>query len=263
MSKFKIINLFDKVFVSVAVFLIIYAWTNFYIRNLWSTFILSLIFSFAIVYLIFHLINSKTNKIISNKKTTEEIEKNFLCFRLLSKEKKICLIESILKHEYETSVDSNNLFYKKENKLHQIIFATHIKKLSNEDLINLIDEFQINNACEFDIICNEVEFNIKKQLFQNKNINFISKSMLFYDFFEKFKIFPDSSNINLSVTKFSFKDLIKNFFLPKKAKSYFFCGLILIFSSLILPYHTYYIFTGTILMIMSIVCKLIPNIRSK
>ena len=54
MSRFKIINLFDKIFVTSAIFLIIFAWINFYIRDLYTTFILSII-------LIIRLYNSNDN----------------------------------------------------------------------------------------------------------------------------------------------------------------------------------------------------------
>ena len=62
MQKYKITSFFDKLMVSCAIFLILYAWINFYIRNLWTTFILSLILSTAIVYVIYYIINKKHEK---------------------------------------------------------------------------------------------------------------------------------------------------------------------------------------------------------
>jgi len=61
--------------------------------------------------------------------------------------------------------------------------------------------------------------------------------------------------------KFNIKTLALNLFVPQKAKSYLFCGSILIFSSIILPYNYYYIIVGSMLLMFGIICKLLPKIR--
>ena len=93
------------------------------------------------------------------------------------------------------------------------------------------------------------------------SILLITKEKLFIDYFSKYQIYPDESKINTSITKLKFKDILNGLFIPEKAKSYFFCGLILIFSSIILPYHLYYIIFGSLLLIFSIICKILPKIR--
>ena len=49
---------------------------------------------------------------------------------------------------------------------------------------------------------------------------------------------------------------MKNFIQPKKAKSYFCCGLLLIFSGFIIPMKTYYFVLGSLLLLFAIMCKL-------
>ena len=82
MSKYRIVNLIDKIFISVAIFLIIYAWINFYIRNLWTTFFLSLIFTFAVLFILFYFTEKKQNKLSLNKKNVDDMNKYFLAFLL-------------------------------------------------------------------------------------------------------------------------------------------------------------------------------------
>ncbi len=261
MSKFKIVNLFDKIFVSVSIFLIIYAWLNFYIRNLFSTFILSLIFSSAIIFVLYYFLNKKHERVKLNKKSTDEMNKSFLSFRLTPKKEKLDLLYQIFSREYETKLDNGILSYVKDDKKHIVLIATHIDRIKENELINLVDEFVNLDFDVIDIICQDVSQNINSNIFIDKKIVFLTKEKLYTDYFSKYSIFPDDSKIDTSITKLKFRDILKNFFLPEKARSYFFCGLILIFSSIILPYHIYYILFGSTLLIFAIVCKLLPKIK--
>lgn len=261
MSKFKIVNLFDKIFVSVSIFLIIYAWLNFYIRNLFSTFILSLIFSSAIIFVLYYFLNKKHERVKLNKKSTDEMNKSFLSFRLTPKKEKLDLLYQIFSREYETKLDNGILSYVKDEKKHIVLIATHIDRINENELINLVDEFVNLDFDVIDIICQDVSQNINSNIFIDKKIVFLTKEKLYTDYFSKYSIFPDDSKIDTSITKLKFRDILKNFFLPEKARSYFFCGLILIFSSIILPYHIYYILFGSTLLIFAIVCKLLPKIK--
>lgn len=261
MSKFKIVNLFDKIFVSVSIFLIIYAWLNFYIRNLFSTFILSLIFSSAIIFVLYYFLNKKQERVKLNKKSTDEMNKSFLSFRLTPKKEKFDLLYQIFSREYETKLDNGILSYVKDDKKHIVLIATHIDRINENELINLVDEFVNLDFDVIDIICQDVSQNINSNIFIDKKIVFLTKEKLYTDYFSKYSIFPDDSKIDTSITKLKFRDILKNFFLPEKARSYFFCGLILIFSSIILPYHIYYILFGSTLLIFAIVCKLLPKIK--
>ena len=261
MSKFNIVNLFDKIFVSVSIFLIIYAWLNFYIRNLFSTFILSLIFSSAIIFVLYYFLNKKQERVKLNKKSTDEMNKSFLSFRLTPKKEKLDLLYQIFSREYETKLDNGILSYVKDDKKHIVLIATHIDRINENELINLVDEFVYIDFDVIDIICQDVSQNINSNIFIDKKIVFLTKEKLYTDYFSKYSIFPDDSKIDTSITKLKFRDILKNFFLPEKARSYFFCGLILIFSSIILPYHIYYILFGSTLLIFAIVCKLLPKIK--
>ena len=261
MSKFKIVNLFDKIFVSVSIFLIIYAWLNFYIRNLFSTFILSLIFSSAIIFVLYYFLNKKQERVKLSKKSTDEMNKSFLSFRLTPKKEKLDLLYQIFSREYETKLDNGILSYVKDEKKHIVLIATHIDRINENELINLVDEFANLDFDVIDIICQDVSQNINSNIFIDKKIVFLTKEKLYTDYFSKYSIFPDDSKIDTSITKLKFRDILKNFFLPEKARSYFFCGLILIFSSIILPYHIYYILFGSTLLIFAIVCKLLPKIK--
>ncbi|MFQ6752173.1 MAG: hypothetical protein ACLRFL_01225 [Clostridia bacterium] len=256
MSKFRIINLIDKLFISITTFLIIFAWINFYIRSLWTSFIFSLIFSASILFLLNYLINKKRTKTNQKKENIAKINDNFLYFFLTPYEEKLKLLHSILSIDYSSNLKHNMLTYTKDNQKHLLIVSKNFNKLTNSDTLELIQEYRDLDCEVIDIICSEFESNINTKIFKNKEINLINKTKLYNDFFEKYNTFPTSENIDKNVNKLTLKSILKNFFLPQKAKSYFFCGLLLIFSSLIIPYNAYYIIVGSMLLTFSLICKL-------
>ena len=100
MTKFKIIDLIDKVFISTTIFLLIFAWINFYIRDLQITFILTLIFSSACVFVLYYLLNKKREKKFLKQNIQKEIEENFFAFQLSSQQSKLRLIQKILSKKF-------------------------------------------------------------------------------------------------------------------------------------------------------------------
>ncbi len=261
MSKFKIINLIDKLFVTITIFLIIFAWINFYIQNLWITFVLSLIFSSACVFVLYYFLDKSQQKENIKKDSISKINDNFLYFRLLSHEKKLSLLNSILSLDYETSIINSTLTYSSVNKKHLVIIATNLEKIDQNELINLLSEYSDIKIDCIDIICSDFDTNINTKIFKDKEINLVNKTKLYNEFFKQHDLYPNSDNIDKSINKLKFIDILRAVFAPRKAKSYFFCGLILIFSSIILPYNTYYIIVGSMLLLFSIICKIYPKIH--
>ena len=102
-----------------------------------------------------------------------------------------------------------------------------------------------------------LQFHKFSKIFKDKDINFINKSELFA-ILKNANIQLDDSNINSTVNKIKFKDILQGIFTPNKARGYFLCGLVLIFSSIILPYHVYYVVVGSMLMLFSVICKILP-----
>jgi len=128
--------------------------------------------------------------------------------------------------------------------------------LTQNDLLSLLDEFLDVKTDVIDIVCNENK-TINTDIFTNKKIEIINKSTL-YNLFKLAEIYPEAKNLNLKSNKIHLKDIILSMFTPRKAKSYFLCGLVLIFSSIILPYHVYYVVVGSMLMLFSVICKILP-----
>ena len=143
-----------------------------------------------------------------------------------------------------------------------LITQTDFDIIDSNILINIISNLDIKNIDILNIVCSEHTANINKKILKNLEINFITKKMLYLDFFNKHNIYPNKENIVLNKPTFCLKNFLYSLFLPNKAKGYFFCGSILLFSSIILPYHYYYIIVGSILVLFGIICKILPNVKN-
>ena len=254
MSKFAIINLIDKVFISVSIFLIIFAWINFYTRNLWISFILGLIFSFACVFLLYYFLGKKKEKLSLNKKENDNINKIFLAFRLMQNNEQLNFLKQCL-NPFRVEIKNNVLLYEKNNVKHAIILVCSLNILCENDFINIVQQTKNLDATEFEIICNCCE-NFSTKILKNKNYKITTKFEFVKKYFLQTNTIPCCDEIDTSVGKTRFQDILNRLFLPHKAKPYFWCGLILIFSSVIIPYHAYYIVFGSMLMLFAIICKI-------
>ena len=261
MSKFFIVNLIDRIFITLTSFLFVFAWINFFFHDLWLSFIFSLLISLSFVFLLFHQLDKKKDKDISNRQLQKEKNDKFLNFKLSSKQEKFNLIKSILEKENASNFNFDTMSYLKDGKIHSIIFATHIPQISKSDVENLISQNLVVNCDEIDIFCDELSSKFDTQILSNVKINIVDKNKLFDEYFKKYSIFPKQI-LNEKIKKFNKKELIYMIFDSKKAKTYFFCGLILIFSSIILPYHVYYVIVGSMLMLFSLISKLLPKFQN-
>ena len=170
MSRFKIINLIDKLFVTCAVFLIVFAWINFYLRDLWITFVLSLIFSFAIMFVFYYFCNKKQTKKILNKQQIENINTQFYIFKLNSITQKLKLIQQILSKNFKPEIKDNSIFYVDNTKKIMVIIKTKHPVIDHNILLNIIEELNTENFDELHIICDDIDLNIDSKLFNNKEI---------------------------------------------------------------------------------------------
>lgn len=261
MSRFRIVNIFDKVFVSCCVFLITYAWFNFFIRNLWFSFFASLVLSSAILFLSFYLLEKKNTKKCLSKKRIEDIEKTFLGFKLMPLIEKLNLIKSIISENSNAELFEDSILIKSGQELHQIFVTTTEKFLSEQSFFNILEKRQ-KNIKKLYIICENFNTNLNINLVSNLDIQIVDKTIFFDEYISNSSVLIDTSILNYK-TKKTIKQMCKNFFIPIKSKQYFFCGLILIFSSLILPYKTYYLICGTLLLTFAILCKLQPVISNR
>lgn len=255
MSKFKIVNLIDKLFICFSIFIIIYAWLNFYIRNLVPTFILSLIFSLSLTYILFYILNKKqTKKRLANEKINL-INKTFLAFKLSNSKEKFKLLAQVFCDDCEYKISKNTLTFVKDNSSFSIVVFLG-KILTQEDLLNLLTLHEIKTQ-NLIVVCENFSNSISCKILKNLEIKIVDKDSLFLNYFEAKNIYPNCDILDDTILKPNLKNLYKKFFQTKKSKQYFWLGLLMIFSSFILPFKIYYLIFGSGFLVCAILCKIL------
>ena len=256
-EKIKISSIFDFIFFNVALFLILFAWSNFILKKRIIALIvsLSLLVAINIARIIY--------KSFFGTKKTKNVGKNknydlyMLCLITNSKKENFELFSKILKDKKPIKTRLSNFMMFESDKTSAISFDFESQLLKQENALKLI-LFAIKNKIEkLSILC--CGCSSKDKLFfeniKEIKVKVFEKNQICSLFFEKSQIFPKKLFEVKNIEKIKFKSLIKISLDRKKSKSYFISGLLIFLCSLIVRYNIYYVIMSSIMFFLSIMCK--------
>lgn len=259
MSKFKFINFIDLIFISIATFFIIFAWIQFFIRNIIFSLFISALLSIGIIYFA-RCLRAKKYSTIQKNTALEKTSNLFKLTILTMPNTKLCnLIKQQLPSNYNAKIVKGDILFYKNDTLHSFVFHFS-SKLDELELLNLIKS---KSCCNLTIFCHSYSqeaLNITQNLI-DKQIQLISLEQLFAIFNDK-NIEIDYVNIKHTYSSKPFKQILQNTLSRNKSKGYFISGLILLFTSLIIPFRIYYVVFSSVLFILSLVCRIKPTIKT-
>ena len=258
MSKFKFINLFDAIFLSIASLFIVFVWIQFFVKNI----ILSLIFSIFITLGIIVVFKWLKNKKMFKLNQLVSKSNNLILFKLaiqtMPNTKLNILIKKLIPKQYLAKTVKGDIIFTKNNCNHLI--TTYFQSDLTE--YKLLEIVKTKSAANINLICTNFspEVGLISKAFKNKTINLITIEQLFEMFTNK-NITIDTSNIDLSKHKITLKETLKNSLSRNKSKGYFISGLVLLFTSIIIPYKIYYVVFSSVLFLLSILCRFKPTVK--
>jgi len=255
MSRFKFVNIVDTIFISLATLLIIFAWIQFFIKN----FLLSLLLSTALSIGVLFIIRYFKSKKYSNQQTKLNQLSNLEIFKLailtMPSTKLATIIKKLLPYKYLPHTNKGDINFTKNNTTNTFTFY-YSNDLNEPKLLELIKTKPAQNLT---IFCLNYSQEVKTiaTAFKNKHIELINIEQLF-DIFNTKNISLDTSHIDLTKHKITLKEILKNTISRNKSKGYFISGLVLLLTSLIIPYRIYYVVFSSILFILSLICRFKP-----
>lgn len=256
MSKFKLINMLDSLFLSIVTFLIIFAWIQFFLKQIFLSLFLSAILSIALI-LIFRWLRLKKH-IKEQSKSTSSIDllRFKLAIQTMPTRSLAGIIKKLIPESYAARTNKEDLVFIKNTQTH--IFTFYYSNILTESkLLELIKHKKTSNLT---IFCSSFDKDVKgiASAFKNIKITLVNIEEL-YKIFTQHNLSVDSSHIDLNKSKITIKEILKNSLSRHHAKGYFVSGLILLFTSLIIPYKVYYVVFSSALFILSLTCKLSPT----
>ncbi len=261
MKKSKVALFIDSLFLSFIISFLIYLWLNKFYKNAIFVKIISILILLSCFVLFLHLFNKHNNKLIF-KNYNEIFLKN-------------CINKLIL---------SPSLEY--ENFICKLLNCSHIEnylfKLNDKFLyINIKTELSSTDYFSFQetLIKNSIMTNQLYFIYNSKNKSFddivsisnfqieLIKSEILIKIMSLKNIFPlEKEQTKTTPLKRKVINNIKskcNTITTKHFKEFFFSGISLLFLSIIVPFSNYYLISGTILLIISIISLFKKNIDSK
>lgn len=256
MSRFKLINILDTIFVCISLFLIVFALIQFFVGNFLLSFALSIVVSFSIIFIYRYAKNKISGKKQLKAKEKQDTEIYYYNFALLNKSKQLNLIKQFIPSSKNPIIKSSHL----ECNGKIILYSPTLKDMDKCSFIELIKD-HLNNKKEIVTFAYNYS-NEVKELANNldKKIILLDKNNFYLMCKNNKIIFKNKINNN---EKIKIKDIFANFFNKKHSKGFFLSGFVLILTSFIIPFKNYYLFFGIILLIFSIICKTKKQVEIK
>lgn len=258
MSKFKFVNIIDTIFLSAVTFFIIFAWVQFFVKNI----ILSLFISTILATVVILAIRWFKSRKYASKQNQLNRSSNLARFKLaiqtMPSVKLTTIIKKLIPSKYTAKTTKGDITFVKDNLTHTFTFY-YENQLNDTKLLDIIKSKKASNLT---IFCSTFSQDAKlvATAFKNKKIELINLEQL-YDICNTHNIEIDTDNIDLNKSKITLKEILKNSLSRNKSKGYFISGLILLFTSLIIPYKIYYVVFSSILFVLSLLCRLRPTTK--
>lgn len=259
MSKFKFVNIIDTIFLSFATFLIIFAWVQFFVKNLLLSLFISAILAIATILTIRFFKNKKYLAKQSEIANSANLIRFKLAIQTLPNTKLATIIKNLIPAKYFAKSVKGDIVFNKQDNVHAFTFY-YSAQLTDTKLLELIKTKKCDRLVVFCSSFNQ-DAKLISSAFKDKKIELVDLEQL-YHIFNKHNIHIDTTNIDLNKSKISILDILKNSISRNKSKGYFLSGLILLFTSIIIPYKIYYVIFSSILFLLSLLCRLRPNIST-
>ncbi len=256
MSKFKLNYFFDILLTFLIFFILLYSWSNFYLKNMLKSFVVAIISTSIIVFLLFKIKIKKENKKGLSLRQKEQAQN--LCFQLkfLSRQKVLDFFYNSIKQKEEVKKHKNFL----ETNT-QIIYPFFDKKTLDIDAFCSILKQNFPQK-EIVIICCEASretFDICQKI-QNKHIKILDFEKTYNKFLQNVETYPNEIEIK-NDKKLKLKELVLFSLQKERTKNYLLMGLILITSSFFVIYKIYYLIFGSLLLFLALLTRILPYLK--
>lgn len=239
-TKFSKIS--NTIFLTSIIFCLFFLWCNFYSKSLKLSFFSSIIISicFLIIYLLIgNYLNKRKAKSTEKSNSIEKFKLNLMYSQI---DNVLNLLKLMLEFKSKKEIEQNHFLL--DNQKDLFIFLQESISTNNIQSI-----YQNRETNEIIIVCLS-KFDLPYNI-ENMNVTFLDLQSLY--------LFCQENNINtllcvnqIKKPKYRIKDIFCIVLNKEKSKSYFWLGIVLLFSSLFTPFSTYYIVVSTILFLLSL-----------
>lgn len=243
-KKTKLSTISNIIFFLSTTFCLVFLWCNYYTRNLKISLFSSIIIVVSIAFILIPIVILKQKKSKNNSEASLQLTKFKLSLQYSQESKIVDFIKEIFKYKSIKKLNHNH--YLADNK--QDIFLAMSESISDDKLREIISTRKTNSIVIFSLSNQQIPVTL-----QNIDIVFYDMEYL-SKYAEIGKLYLEKIE-PLKKPKYRLKDIVCIILNKKKSKSYFWLGIVLLFSSLFTPFSTYYIIFSTLFLLLSSICR--------
>lgn len=263
----KIYNFFNLFFRLILIYFIVFIWIRYYSQDIhFSIWITALITFFAEI--IFRIITGKKqSKIKLKEEELKKIELYNNTFTFNDDKYTLNFFYELAKTKHTAQKKKEFILIEHQTGEKIILFPYYtLRPFSADDLIFVINKTKNTEADKLVLCVSSVAKDaIKISGMMQKKILILEKEDVYIKLLKQYQYFPNEKDLFVlrETQKSKIKQLLKYSINKKRSKGYFISSLILMLSSLIVPYNIYYLTFSTLLLLLSLISLLSPLFAKK
>lgn len=247
MVKSKFARFIDTFVFFSGIFIVSFAWINKYIKMTLLSFFITFVISLIVGKIVWNLSTKNSNK-KSLKMQELKFAENCIDYLSLHPANGLCFFNKLID---DSQIVDNYLVC--NNTIHYFDYSSD--QTTTNTLVKLTNK--LKNGEKAFLYSSKLSEKCTK-LINQTSVVWVQDYDCFLLMKEK-NLYPITQQINEKVKKQKIKQALLNSFTRKKAKPYFLYGLLLLFSSFVMPYSLLYCIVGSVSIAFALICILARN----
>ncbi len=260
----KFLFVFQVVIKFLLIFLAVFIWARYLIKELWLSILVALAITFVIDFatrLIFKKINKHKEMKIQEKEEAEDI---FLS--IATQEKPLDFFLKLTKTRHENAVKKKSYILIDHGEDGKVILYPFLSfaPINANDIAQIVNAIQKEKCQKLVIVCGEIDKTAPSfaKNFDLK-ITLLDKFSTYMNLYKEYQMFPEKTLKYKKEKSLALKELIAFSFNRARTKGYLFSALILLFSSLIIRPSIYYCVVASLLVVFAVISYSNPRYNIK
>ena len=248
----KISFIFHSFFKLFLIFLFVFVWTRYFVRDLLLSIVISATITFVLDLLSRFFFKKQHEKASLKIKEKQEAEDMFCS--LCIERSPLLFFEKLFSDKQNLKTHKSFLSFTEDNKKTVFAFVDNLLPLSTNNLAQVIK--QVKKEKPDKIIISSGEFSKECYSFINiydSTIVLLDKQQTYHDLYKAKNIFPKITILKKKKDTLSFRQLLEFSFNRSRCKSYLISSIALLFCSLFVRTTLYYSIVTSILILFAII----------
>ena len=254
MKKYVLSNILDTIFRTVIIFAVCFVWIRYYVYSLNATLLYAILVTVIISIVLYFFKHKKEKNDKTNKQEQLKINECVNEFLFSTNKKNIQFFYKLLQQKHKAIYQKPFLVITKSNGKIGLLPYYKNRKLTMDTAKNYCLLAKKQELKKLIICCKTSEqevLNLCKQYTIIKLI-ILDAKQTYYKLLKPYNYFPKIETTLIEEQKLTVSQMLVVMFDKKRTKGYIISGVILLFTSFIVPYNIYYVIFSSFLFLLAL-----------